>query len=336
MAANPQQQLQQLIQQVADLQNQMQNMQLQMQARPAQRPKPSLPDPVKFDGKSYHFDTWLPSIQAKLRVDGGAIGDDVAQFYYVYDRLESVVQSQVLPQLARAEEDQQWRFQTILDQLNRAHDNPNRTQDALDRLHRIEQKPSESLASYITNFDRLLFEAKGHNWDDDRKISAFRYGLISTIKNRLAQQLELPRTWDNFLIVVHKLSAASSSSSRPGFSSAVAGAPAFHSNRPSAQPAADTMDLTVMNREDLELYEINQPAMPALHTFEPTSRTSYRETGACLRCGSFDHWLADCPQPARPSAATKSAGSSGKQVTITAPYASDSESETYSSYGRMM
>jgi len=29
------------------------------------------------------FDTWLPSIRAKLRVDGAAIGDSVAQFYYV-------------------------------------------------------------------------------------------------------------------------------------------------------------------------------------------------------------------------------------------------------------
>ena len=48
------------------------------------RPKPSLPDPEKFNGQAHKFDTWLPSIKAKLRVDGPAIGDTVAQFYYVY------------------------------------------------------------------------------------------------------------------------------------------------------------------------------------------------------------------------------------------------------------
>ncbi|KAH6699773.1 hypothetical protein BKA61DRAFT_496257, partial [Leptodontidium sp. MPI-SDFR-AT-0119] len=55
------------------------------------RLKPILPDLTKFDSKVYHFDTWLPAIKAKLRVDGlsGALGDSVAQFYYVYDRLKS-------------------------------------------------------------------------------------------------------------------------------------------------------------------------------------------------------------------------------------------------------
>jgi len=44
-------------------------------------------------------------IKAKLRVDGAAIGDSIAQFYYVYFALESKVQAMVLPQLSRAKED---------------------------------------------------------------------------------------------------------------------------------------------------------------------------------------------------------------------------------------
>jgi len=47
-------------------------------------PRQKLPDPEKFASSSYKFDTWLPSIRAKLRVDGTAIGDATAQFYYVY------------------------------------------------------------------------------------------------------------------------------------------------------------------------------------------------------------------------------------------------------------
>jgi hypothetical protein len=54
-------------------------------------------DLAKFDGKAYHFDTWLLAIKAKIRVDGAALSDSIAQFYYVYDRLEPTVQSIVLP-----------------------------------------------------------------------------------------------------------------------------------------------------------------------------------------------------------------------------------------------
>ena len=53
------------------------------------KPKPNLPNPEKFNGKTYKFDTWLPVIRAKLHIDGPAIGDSTAQFYYIYGNLES-------------------------------------------------------------------------------------------------------------------------------------------------------------------------------------------------------------------------------------------------------
>src|ERR1700683_5592644 len=56
---------------------------------PSTKPKPSLPHPEKFNGQVHKFDTWLPSIKAKLRVDCEAIGDTTAQFYYVHLNLES-------------------------------------------------------------------------------------------------------------------------------------------------------------------------------------------------------------------------------------------------------
>ena len=42
------------------------------------RPKPNLPDPEKFHGKTYKFDTWFPAIRAKLRINGPAIGNSTA------------------------------------------------------------------------------------------------------------------------------------------------------------------------------------------------------------------------------------------------------------------
>jgi len=67
-------------------------------------------DLAKFDGKAYRFDTWLPAIKAKLRVNKAALSNLIAQFYYIYNRLELIVQSIILPQLARAKEDKDWSY----------------------------------------------------------------------------------------------------------------------------------------------------------------------------------------------------------------------------------
>jgi hypothetical protein len=129
-----------------------------LQTRAVAQPKPRLPDPKGFDGKTYRFDTWLPSIRAKLRVDSQAISDSVAQFYYVYLNLEPTVQSTVLPQLVEAEASQSWDFETILSQLTRIYDNPNKTQEAGRKLLALKQG-TDSIAYYVGKFETKLYEA---------------------------------------------------------------------------------------------------------------------------------------------------------------------------------
>ena len=192
-----------------------------MKARPLplSRPRPTLPDPEKFGGQTYKYDTWLPSIKAKLRVDGEAIGNDIAQFYYVYLNLESQVQAMVLPQLGEAETSNEWDYNSIFDQLARVYDNPNKIQEAEDKLLSLRQN-SDPLLIYIAKFERVLYEARGQNWLDVNKISTFRNGLNSTLRNRLAQQLNLPRTYSEFVKTAQQLAGRSATSSTPYASAA--------------------------------------------------------------------------------------------------------------------
>jgi hypothetical protein len=53
------------------------------------------------------------------------------------------------------------------------YDNPNKVLEAEDRLYKIEMLSTESLYAYIARFERMLYEARGANWDDSCKISAF-------------------------------------------------------------------------------------------------------------------------------------------------------------------
>ena len=189
---------------VEDLRQEIATLRGQIQAqsqRSRSRPKPSLPDPEKFTGISVKFDTWDAAIRAKLAIDGLAIGDAIAQFYYVYLNLDSKVQAMVLPQLAYAKTSGNHDYNMILDQLTRVYDNPNKVQEAEDRLLNIKQD-TDTLAAYIARFERILYEAHAHDWPDVTKISTFRKGLNQTLRNRLSQQLNLPRMYPEFLRIV--------------------------------------------------------------------------------------------------------------------------------------
>src|SRR3954462_13378277 len=89
---------------------------------------------------------------------------------------------------------------TILDQLARVYDNPNRVQEAEDALQNV------------AKFERILYEAQGQNWPDVNKILTFRSGLNTSIKKALSSQLNLPRTYPDFLSVVQQLSQRSHTS----------------------------------------------------------------------------------------------------------------------------
>ena len=280
------------------------------------RPKPALPDPDKFSGQSHKYDTWLPSIKAKLRVDGEAIGDSVAQFYYVYLNLDSHVQAMVLPQLSQAEESEAWDYTTILDQLSRVYDNPNKVQEAEDKLFALKQG-TDSIPTYTAKFERVLYEARGQNWPDVNKISTFRNGLNSTIRGRLAQQLNLPRRYADFVRVVQQLSGSGF-----GFSSSSTARPlnTLPSAASSSRPAGEPMDIGYIGAIDTAT---RSPSPPRARSISPQRREQYRKEGRCVRCGSYSHWVANCPQQSHKP---------GK-VVITAVNDDDSGSEvSYSSY----
>ena len=219
------------------------------------RPRARLPDPDKFAGSTYKFDTWLPSVKAKLRVDGEAIGDAVAQFYYVYLNLDSSVQSMVLPQLSVAESSQIWDYNSILEQLARVYDNPNKRQEAEDKLYRLKQA-TDSLPTYVAKFERTLYEAGGGTWTDVNKIVSFRNGLNDAIRSRLQNQLNLPTTYPEYLRTVQQL--ASKTAAPP------------YAQAPKIAHPHDPMDLNELDNYNWCSYDCS-----SFESYEPFHLTSY-------------------------------------------------------------
>jgi retrotransposon gag protein len=82
----------------------------------------------------------------------------------------------------------------------------------LDHLRQAIGNEFNALAAYIARFERILYEAHAHDWPDVTKISTFRKGLNQTLRNRLNQQLNLPRVYPEFLRIVQQLASYSGSS----------------------------------------------------------------------------------------------------------------------------
>ena len=298
----------------------------------ARRPRPVLPDPDKFNGSLQRFDTWLPSIKAKLLVDGDAIGDSVARFYFVYLNLEAHVQAMVLPQLSAAEEMGQWDHQTILDQLARVYFNPNKAKEAIERIHDISQG-ADTLATYVAKFERSLWEARGQSWPDANKIALFSHGLNSAMKNRLDSQLVLPHTYDSYVKVVQRL--ANRHRPNPGSNHSQPAQPQKSSFAPPKQALFDPstnrtgepMDLGVVDvgainvgGPNLKSSFSSRPSSPVANSVSPLVRENRRRQGFCVRCGGKGHWVADCPAQAAVNAVREKAlglwsdGSEGSDV----------------------
>lgn len=168
---------------------------------PHPRPRPALPTPETFTGNKW--DTWQVYAQAKIDVDGAAIGNDKAQFWYLFGCLDSKIQAMVLPTASYESPT----AKTILEALARVYDDPNKTSKAADRLTagKVKQYDDESFNSYLARFEKTLHEAGARDWPDLAKVSTLRGGLGDSLKKKLAVQLIVPATYDLFVKALHQL-----------------------------------------------------------------------------------------------------------------------------------
>jgi hypothetical protein len=287
-AATANQQEAQLLAMMQELRMQVQELQQQR----ATRVRQVLPEPDHFTGRTRDWDTWSMTIRAKLRIDGDAIGSNEAQFYYVYSSLGARVQGLVLTFVQQAQANEDWKPLALLDYLERIYDDPNKAKKAGQRLIELRQG-SMNIATYIPQFERVLFGAGANSWPDDAKITTLVGGLNKYTRQQIDGQLTLPTDYNGFVRMLQMLG---------------------NQFGPSYSNSNDNDNGNTMEWEGVKVM-----AATTAQAVTRQQRQAWRDAGKCVRCGSSKHWVSTCnQQPTRSRSSSVSSGDNKAMIRVSA------------------
>jgi hypothetical protein len=146
-------------------------------------------------------------------------------------------------------------------------------QEAEDKLYALKQS-TDSIHAYIAKFERVLYETRGQDWPDVNKIFTFRNSLNSTLRNRLAEQLNLPRMYSDFVRIVQQLAGCSLPFMPP---------PHVSSSNSNSNYYSEPIELNLLTLDK------KYPKPPRARSVSPDRKQQCRAESLCVRYGSQDY-----------------------------------------------
>lgn len=251
---------------------------------PSRRPKHSLSHPDKYDGEDRTaYPAFKGYLKAKLRIDRLAIGDEPELVWYAFGRLTGKAADRMFPWLESMDQrGEPLRVATFMDQLDAAFCDPQVAQRALEWVNNKRQGRTP-FRDFIQEFEQKLLEAGGWEFSDGIRKGFLKAALNLDIKTELVAQAE-PDSYAEYVNLVRRTSDNLDEIKRLRGKKKGWGPTPPQPNRP--RDADDPME------------------------WEPTPRTSAgrqakwvskdvlkdrREKQQCVRCGSNDHFVGQCP-----------------------------------------
>jgi hypothetical protein len=256
-----------------------------------------LPDPDKFEGDRKDFRRFSSQIQEKMNVNYDRFPTPQTRMTYVTNRLKGAPYAQILPYIHRGV-CQLSDYHEILDILERAFGDPNRTRNARDQLYRLRQGNKE-FSIFFAEFQRLALEG-------EMPEAALPTMLEQAVNRELKSMLlhHEPPSGD-----YHQLAAflQNLENRRVMYESNVNSRSYAAAARPTASPLPYRPNAMAMHREPTRRPATPPPVEHATDAMDlslnrrrsPPTRygTNRRERGECFRCGSREHLIRDCPHP---------------------------------------
>jgi hypothetical protein len=295
-----------------DLQNRLREAERQRTERtttppPAVQRRARINDPATYDDSDRSlFPAFLIGLHAKFAVDGDIIGGPEARMWYAYNRLSGNAAKRALPWLQSVLENESSRNQRTIDafadQLRKLFDDPQRQQKALTRLNNDKQK-GMPMPDFLVRFEENLNAAGGIQWSDVVKIGFLEAALNSEMLSAIVGTT-MSTSYDNYC---DQLRSIYTQTQRAKHAASARQAP-----KPQQTPA----DPNAMDWEKTAAFSTPstrrgrgpKPAKGGRTAGQDTNGRQKRqakwvneatlaarkEAGACLRCGSQNHFIRDC------------------------------------------
>ncbi|OJD22214.1 hypothetical protein ACJ73_06441 [Blastomyces percursus] len=269
------------------------------------RPKASLPDTARYNGNNpVYFPQFLSNLKAKIAIDGQAIGNEQAQVWYAFGRLEGKASARIHPWVDRYSETSRFTTREFLELLKSTFADAAREQKALDRLNRLKQG-NRSFDELLAELEQLLLEAGGHEWADPIKKGYLKGAFNRELKRHLLS-LDERESYDGFKDQVKRVADRVEDFARSERSQLSWRRNASPKRPWGSLPRTSPDPPDVMEWEPTPARAAEDKKTQRAAWVSPKELEKRKERGLCFRCGASGHMVTGCPyQPARRPAKRK-------------------------------
>jgi hypothetical protein len=217
-------------------------------------------------------------------VDGEIIGSDRNRFIYVASRLEGKGLQSALTFITTHRDAQDASAFKILKYLDDIFGDRHKTQRAVESLRTMKQGPKEPFSDFLPRFEKALADAGGMSWPDAVKRSHLDGALAFELR-RLAITMPVAASYGDYVSELLRINDL--------YRAAMKHAPKENTSK--EPPAGQRKEEDAMDWEPTRAAAAQKGGQKRRAQWVSQEELDKRrQERNCLRCGSPNHYVADC------------------------------------------
>jgi hypothetical protein len=251
------------------------------------------PDPYTHEDGSI-YPQFRGGLEAKLRIDGLAIGQEEEKVWYAVDCLKDKAAKRIYPWVESAKDTDKFTVRELFVQMDLAFADPQKEAKAVAKVNKIKQG-NRPFRDFLQDFEQTLLEAKGWAWADTVKKGLLKAALSGELIDRLIGKEE-PADYASYCAGIRRIADDLQAWKDARKFKGPAAMPIPQQN----QAQVESMDWEPTRSTTVSAARTQQSTQRAKWVSEAIRKQRW-ESGACLRCGNQEHIQGDCNlRPAKP------------------------------------
>lgn len=274
---------------------------------PLKRPRPKIGDIELYNNTDRSlYPQFISKLRAKLNIDKDAIGNAYDRTWYIFSRLTGSAAAQVLPWMDHYAGDMntvtEQTLRSLLDHLDFTFKDRNLRERAVRALGNLKQA-NKPFSTLFNEFNRLLMEAGGHDWDSEVKRSYLDNALNHELNDRLVT-VEKKENFSEYVVQLQLIAdRMEKNANQPrGLRHNDTNHQVNRPNppNPNTNPVISMSPVAVPQSDQMDW----APTISRHRSRQTAKWVSNEEINArkeqklCIRCGGSGHFISKCPYDA--------------------------------------